>query len=599
MPPSPDLSFTGLDEFVNKRVVENRKSDEELSEIVGKNDDAPIIEEWGNPQIDLQDKGVIDSGCSRHMTGNMSYLTVFEEIDEGYVAFGGNPKGGKIIGKGINLLLLLKVNAARHNLLLLLKVNAARHKLTTAVEKQFWSTVKSKTVNGEVQLQALIDGKKIIITESTMRRDFQLEYAEGIDCLPNSTIFEQLTLIRNMRRVGKGFSGRETSLFQTMVVQAQAEMGEGSTNPTDPHHTLAIIQPSTSQPQKKQIPRKPKRKDTEIPQSSGPTENVADEAVNEEMDDSLERAATSSTSLDAECQETIGDTIAQTRVLDLETTKTTQANEIASLKRRVKKLERRNKSTTHRLKRMYIGRIADIDANKDIYLVNIHTDEDMFSVNDLDGDEVIVDNVDVATTVSTANTIPVSATTTTTTTTATITDVEITLAQALAKLKSSKPKVVKVVIQEPEQGTSTTTPTTIISIPKPPQDKGKWIMIEDPVVEQVKPIKKLKQMRFDEELAFKLQAEEEEEERLAREKAQQTKEANKAWDDVQAKIEADYQLAQRLKAQEQEELTDEEKARWVNTFVDYRTKLVEESSKKAEAEIAQKSSSKRAGDELE
>ncbi|GJS98002.1 putative ribonuclease H-like domain-containing protein [Tanacetum coccineum] len=54
----------------------------------------------GNPQMDLQDQGVIDSGCSRHMTGNMSYLTNYEEIDGGYVAFGGNPKGGKITGKG-------------------------------------------------------------------------------------------------------------------------------------------------------------------------------------------------------------------------------------------------------------------------------------------------------------------------------------------------------------------------------------------------------------------------------------------------------------------------------------------------------------------
>ncbi|GJR04715.1 putative ribonuclease H-like domain-containing protein [Tanacetum coccineum] len=56
--------------------------------------------DYGNPQMDLQDKGVIDSGCSRHMTGNMSYLTDYEEIDGGYVAFGGNPKGGKITGKG-------------------------------------------------------------------------------------------------------------------------------------------------------------------------------------------------------------------------------------------------------------------------------------------------------------------------------------------------------------------------------------------------------------------------------------------------------------------------------------------------------------------
>ncbi|GJX63279.1 hypothetical protein Tco_0296179 [Tanacetum coccineum] len=54
----------------------------------------------GNPQMDLQDQGVIDSGCSRNMTGNMSYLTNFEEIDEGYVTFGGNLKGRKITGIG-------------------------------------------------------------------------------------------------------------------------------------------------------------------------------------------------------------------------------------------------------------------------------------------------------------------------------------------------------------------------------------------------------------------------------------------------------------------------------------------------------------------
>ncbi|GJS89166.1 hypothetical protein Tco_0771802 [Tanacetum coccineum] len=53
----------------------------------------------GNPQMDLQDQGVIDSGCSRHMTWNMSYLTDYEEIEGGYVAFGGNPKGGKITRK--------------------------------------------------------------------------------------------------------------------------------------------------------------------------------------------------------------------------------------------------------------------------------------------------------------------------------------------------------------------------------------------------------------------------------------------------------------------------------------------------------------------
>nr|GEV78562.1 hypothetical protein [Tanacetum cinerariifolium] len=50
----------------------------------------------GNPQQDLQEKRVIDSGYSRHMTGNMSYIYEYEEIDGGYVAFGGDPKRGKI-----------------------------------------------------------------------------------------------------------------------------------------------------------------------------------------------------------------------------------------------------------------------------------------------------------------------------------------------------------------------------------------------------------------------------------------------------------------------------------------------------------------------
>ncbi|GKA94304.1 putative ribonuclease H-like domain-containing protein [Tanacetum coccineum] len=528
----------------------------------------------------------------------------------------------------------------------------------------------AKTVNGEVQLQALVDGKKIIITESIVRRDLQLEDAEGVDCLPNATIFEQLTLMGyekflqkltfykaffspqwkflihtilqclsskttawnefsstmasaiiclatnqkfnfskyifesmlknlenvsgkflmyprfvqvfldkqlegmsnhnriyvtpshtkkifgNTRRVGKGFSRRETPLFQTMVVQHQEEMGEGSTIPTDPHHTFTIIQPSTSQPQKKQKPRKPQRKDTQIPQSSGPTEHVADEAVYKELDDSLVRAATTASSLEAEedsgninktqskatpnepsspetslgggprCQETMGDTIAQTRVLALETTKTTQANEIANLKRRVKKLGQKKRSITHGLKRLYKvgssrrlessedeglgeedaskqGRIPDIDVDEGITLVSTHfdVDTDMFRVHDLDGDEVVVDseiavkagekrNVvketvnDAATTVSTASTISVSAAITTTTTTV-ITDDENTLAKALAELKSDKPtptaastrpKAKGIVIHEQEQA-----PTPTVSSQQPSQevqDKGKSKMVE-------------------------------------------------------------------------------------------------------------------------
>ncbi|GKG16696.1 hypothetical protein Tco_0361653, partial [Tanacetum coccineum] len=56
-------------------------------------------ETMGNPQQDLKDKGVIDSGCSRHMTGNRFYLTDYEEINGGFVASRGNVKGGKITEK--------------------------------------------------------------------------------------------------------------------------------------------------------------------------------------------------------------------------------------------------------------------------------------------------------------------------------------------------------------------------------------------------------------------------------------------------------------------------------------------------------------------
>ncbi|GKE89440.1 hypothetical protein Tco_1566915 [Tanacetum coccineum] len=63
----------------------------------------------------------------------------------------------------------------------------------TSCIEQFWETAKAKTINGERQLQALLDKKKIVITESTIRRDLHLEDAEGTDCLPTATIFEELT----------------------------------------------------------------------------------------------------------------------------------------------------------------------------------------------------------------------------------------------------------------------------------------------------------------------------------------------------------------------------------------------------------------------
>nr|GEV25161.1 putative ribonuclease H-like domain-containing protein [Tanacetum cinerariifolium] len=65
-----------------------------------------LFDVQGNSKQALKDKGIIESGFSRHMTRNISFLSDFEEFNEGYVAFGGNPKGGKISGKDTECVVL-------------------------------------------------------------------------------------------------------------------------------------------------------------------------------------------------------------------------------------------------------------------------------------------------------------------------------------------------------------------------------------------------------------------------------------------------------------------------------------------------------------
>ncbi|GJS86002.1 putative ribonuclease H-like domain-containing protein [Tanacetum coccineum] len=191
--------------------------------------------------------------------------------------------------------------------------------------QQFWDSAKLRTVNRDVQIQALIDGKKIIVNEASIRRDLKLEDAEGSPCLPNATIFEELTrmgaktiawnefsstiasaiiclannqkfifskyifdnmlgdmshhkkifvnpfhtkkVFANMKRAGKDFSGRITPLFDTMMVQASEEVGKDSDHPTDSNQIPIVDQPSTSsQPKKKQKYRRKQRKEAEVSQ---------------------------------------------------------------------------------------------------------------------------------------------------------------------------------------------------------------------------------------------------------------------------------------------------------------------------------------------
>nr|GEZ84271.1 ribonuclease H-like domain-containing protein [Tanacetum cinerariifolium] len=94
LPLKPDLSFTGLDEFANKPVVENSdaKSSKEETKVVRKNNDALIIKEWvsDNEEEEMTQPKIM----------NKTFKPNYKEINGGYVAFGGNPKGEKITGKG-------------------------------------------------------------------------------------------------------------------------------------------------------------------------------------------------------------------------------------------------------------------------------------------------------------------------------------------------------------------------------------------------------------------------------------------------------------------------------------------------------------------
>ncbi|GJT84648.1 hypothetical protein Tco_1066365 [Tanacetum coccineum] len=311
-------------------------------------------------------------------------------------------------------------------------------------------------------------------------------------------------------------------------------MGEGSAMPNDPQHTPTFIQPYPP-PQKTQKPRKPKRKDTQVPQPSGPTDIVADKAVHEELGDSG----------GPRCQETIGDTIAQTRfenvsklcndsllargntlrsdedslklnelmelctnlqqkVLNLEKTKTTQQNEIA------------------------IGISRRVESSGDEEDLGEDASKQERRINAIDADDEItlakqeVADKDVNLTID-----------------------EVTLAQALAALKSVKPKVKGVVIEEPSVPVSAAS----ASIKAKVQDKGKGIMI-----------------------ALKLQAKIDEEEIIAIAEEEKINEANISWDDIQAKVDADYQLVKRLQAEEQEQFTIEEKATLFKELLEQRRK---------------------------
>nr|GEZ68224.1 ribonuclease H-like domain-containing protein [Tanacetum cinerariifolium] len=97
---SKDPQNTNADTVRNKKITTCKLLDKVEGLVLLIYNSLGTLQVLGNPQHALKDKGVIDSGCSRHMTGDMSYIFDFEELNGRYVAFGGNPKGGMITGKG-------------------------------------------------------------------------------------------------------------------------------------------------------------------------------------------------------------------------------------------------------------------------------------------------------------------------------------------------------------------------------------------------------------------------------------------------------------------------------------------------------------------
>nr|GEU45391.1 uncharacterized mitochondrial protein AtMg00810-like [Tanacetum cinerariifolium] len=348
-----------------------------------------------------------------------------------------------------------------------------------SVIKQFWSFVLGKTVNDVPKLQVLVDKKKVIIFEATIRDALRLDDAEGIECLPNEEIFTELarmgyekpstkltfykaffssqwkfmihtilqcmsakrtswnefssfmasaviclsTLIKkqvgdlsshttkysspaltqkvfaNMRRVGKGCSGVETSLFEGMIVAQQVGKGaakvnvedvstagvaaEGAASTADDEVPTAVDEPSIPSPPPPTQPPPPPSQD--IPSTS------QDAGISMDLLQNLLDTCTTLTR----------------RVENLEQDKIAQALEITKLKQRLKKLERRNKaSKLKRLNKVGIAQrietsddtvkddvskqdriIADMDADKDVTIKDVAT-KDVQDVEIEENDEV-------------------------------------------------------------------------------------------------------------------------------------------------------------------------------------------------------------------
>ncbi|GJY20389.1 hypothetical protein Tco_0392955, partial [Tanacetum coccineum] len=335
---------------------------------------------------------------------------------------------------------------------------------TTCIE-QFWTFAKVKRVNGEQQVQALVDKKK-------NWKDM------GYEILLKSSTF----LIKLISHPNGNFSS--IPYCNALVLRLHPGM-----NLVALWHLLSY----------KKLRRK-QRKD------SAPTEPTTEEHVSTPSFDPPPSGEdrTQLAELMSLC------TNLQEKVLDLEKTKTAQAKEITSLKKRVKQLEKRRKSRTSGLRRLRKGRkIKDLDADAEVTVVNvtqvINDDNPMFDIGVLEEQEIEFEKVveePVVSVATTTKSIPVS------------TAEVVTTASAITSIRS---RAKGIIFHDQEEQVPASTKIFSSSQSQLPQvkDKSKGKMVEPEV-----PLKNKDQVALDEEMARNLQSQLQakliEEERFAR-----------------------------------------------------------------------------------
>nr|GEU67319.1 hypothetical protein [Tanacetum cinerariifolium] len=238
--------------------------------------------------------------------------------------------------------------------------------------KQFWTSVVVKKVNDVMRLQALLDKKKVIITEALIRDALFLDEAEGIECLPNEEIFTKLARMGYEKpstkltfykaffssQWKKGIFGVETPLFEGMLVVQ--EVGEGDAHALHVKDVNAVsvavegvvsaaddVVPTTDEEPSIPSPTPP----TPPPQPSQDVPSTSqDVGISMNLLQNLMDTCTTLTR----------------RVEHLELDKIDQALAITKLKQRVKKLERKNKLKDVVLedaKDVAVEKSADVDDN--------------------------------------------------------------------------------------------------------------------------------------------------------------------------------------------------------------------------------------------